>query len=102
MQTLLKLVKTFLITLLVLNSLGCNKLPPFPNWNPVLVIPSKGKAFHCKIVDAEKLLFQCDAASFPISQAGLDGGFCSNATEMNAVIQWGRDAKTWVDAHCPK
>lgn len=95
-----KLVRMLKIYLMAVSISACAYLPPFPDWNPVLIIPSKNKAFDCKLVDKENLVFYCERQSHPMSSADLDGSFATSASEQKQLINWAKDAKKVIQERC--
>lgn len=98
MQRLQKLLRIFL-TAISFIFIGCAKMPEFPNWNPVAIIPSKGTKFTCRLIDKENMKFACDGEHLPLG-AELDGYFCSSPGETKAVINWVVDAKQSWQKKC--
>lgn len=96
---LVKKQKIFLILLIAISSISCSKLPEFPNWNPYLIIPSQNKKIQCKLIDKEKMIFECEPESEELN-GSLDGSFCSIAEETKAIINWASDAKKYVEKNC--
>lgn len=79
---------------------ACAYLPQFPEWNPVLIIPSKDKAFSCKLVDKQNFVFSCEKSSHRISEMDLDGSFATRPYEQKQLINWAKDAKKIIEERC--
>lgn len=89
MRKYLKPLKIFLMASVLS---GCSGLPIFPDWNPFSIIQSKDKAFKCKLVDSENLLFECD--KIPVKLSSLpDGMFCTTPEEQKNIINWAKEVK---------
>lgn len=100
MQKSVKQLKTLLILLSVSILSACPGLQDFPDWSPVLIIPSKNKYFECALIDKDKFIFQCSKESKPYSEKSFDGYVCNTMKETQEIIAWGIEAKEYAENNC--
>lgn len=88
------------LTAISLSLISCGGIKEFPDYNPIAIIPSKNKAFKCKLIDKENIVFKCEEQSIPLDSIDLDGYLATSPDETQAVIRWVKDSKNYYKKHC--